>query len=174
MGDRIVDTGGNLIAAALILTLLVILSGAFLVILALVYVVKGLLGGQGESSDRSTQAVGLFGAPASPWWLEQYDRWLWRVEDALHVNLTKTPAQLFAGAMILAGVSGILFAGAGYLVLGPASFWPILIGAVMVNGLSAWWLSRPLTSMFGPALGNGSGLGGTAGGSGFVIGEPLE
>jgi hypothetical protein len=174
MGNRIAEMSGALVAAAMMLTLLVVLSGGLLLILILLFVVRALLRGQARAvAEEPVQAVGLFGAPASPWWLDQYDRWLWRVEDVLKVNLTQSPARLFAGSMILAGIGGSLLAGAGYLLVGPETFWPVLGVAVVINGLSAYWLSRPMTAMFEPFSGGGS-AGSPGRANGVVIGEPLD
>lgn len=174
MGNRIAEMSGALVAAAIMLTLLVVLSGGLLLILILIFVVRALLHRQATAVvEEPVQAVGMFGAPASPWWLDQYDRWLLRVEDVLDVNLIQSPARIFAGSMVLAGVSGGLLAGASYLLIGPETFWPILAVAVVVNGLSAWWLSRPLTATFEPLLGSAGG-GHDRGGPGLIIGEPLD
>lgn len=177
MGDRIAGIAAGMVMAALVLTLLVVVAGAFLVLLIIFLLIHAVMN-SGEKEEAAeevpVQAVGLFGAPATNWWLDRYDYWLFRLEEALHINFIQTPARLFAGSMILAGISGGLLAGAGYLLIGPQAVLPILIVAVLGNGLSAWWLGRPLTAMFEPLFNGGGDPVKPAPPEGIVIGDPLD
>lgn len=123
---------------------------------ALVFVYRQLTGR--VTSNSSGPAVSMFGAPASSWWVETYERWLWRLEDLTGVNFTSSPERLLGGSMLLAACVGIpaaLLAGIPVAaVLGEGSFAAVgggvFISVVLINGLSAWGLSRPVAGWWSP------------------------
>ena len=173
MGNRIAELGAGLVMVGLMLTLLVVLSGVFLIILILIFVFRMLLKpGARTEDDIPVQRLGLFDAPASNWWVDRYDQWLFRLEEILGINFSQTPARLFTGSMALAGISGSILAGAGYWLVGPEVIWPILFVAVLGNGLSAYLLARPMTAMFEPFYGRGTDSFSRV--SGVMIGDPLD
>jgi hypothetical protein len=139
-----------------ILWILVAVAALAVVWAALVFVYRQLTGR--VTSESNGPPVSMFGAPASSWWVENYERWLWRLEDITGVNFSSSPERLFAGSMLLAVCVGLpiaLLAGiSAAAVLGEAGFVTVgglvFISVVLVNGLSAWGLSRPVAGWWTP------------------------
>lgn len=175
MGNRIAELSAAFVMVGLMLSILIVLSGAFLIILVLILIFRVLLKSNGSAQNEGpVQKLGLFDAPASSWWVDRYDQWLFRLEETLGPNFSQSPGRLFAGSMILAMISGGALAAAGYWLVGPEVVLPIFIIAALGNGLSGYLLARPMTAMFDPFDDGGPpSLGGGAAG-GVIIGDPLD
>lgn len=146
----------------------------------LVFIVKQLTGTATASSKGP--AVSMYGAPASGWWVERYERWLWRLEDLTGANFTRSPERLFFGSMLLAGCVGLPLAlSAGWAtswLFGSQGFWfvfsVVLVGATTINGLSAWGQCLPGRGWWSPLQSGGSGLDDHQRDGGFLLGRMID
>lgn len=100
------------------------------------------LTGTDEGSSGPVRRVSLFGAPASHWWIETYERILWWLEDLMHVPFYSSPEGLFTGSLILGGVLGFIGGQAAFWLVG-WSFWKVFFAILLLNVFSAWLLARP-------------------------------
>jgi hypothetical protein len=173
-----------LFSLALILTVLLLLASVavvFLILEALRRLLRGPAQGDGQ------RAVSLFGAPASSWWIETYERWLWRLEEVTGANFTSSPERIFSGSMLLAaGVGGsgaalsgmtvyVVAAAAGVTSAAVPAFavgFFVFLGALVICGLSVWALSQPARGWWEIARGDASGQVEDEKG-GFVLGHHI-
>ena len=104
----------------------------------------------------------MFDAPAHEQWLNAYDYWLYRLEDATNIAFSQTPEGSFIGALIVTSAPAWVFA-LPYSVLdgvpGVQPFW-IVLGVSLLFGLFAGYRLTQPAKLFpgdvnGPLTGSG-------------------
>lgn len=164
----ITNSIGGLLVALALLSILVLLAGIVLILGLFFILIRRLV----TVSSNDGPAVSLFGAPATPKWFEAYQRWLFKLEDITRINFSMSPERLAAGTLVLAVVGGSLIAVLMEQILS-IPFLLTFAVVTVINGLSAWWLSKPAANWW-QGIPDGQYTNSFSNRGGFNLGNPLD
>jgi hypothetical protein len=132
-----------------------------------------LFAGPHAEEAQPARRVSMFGAPASHWWVETYERLLLGMEGFMVIPFNSSPEGLYTGAIILGGFTG---AAAGWITfwLFSWSFWQVFFVVFLFNIFSAWLLTRQASGWW--ELNRSGGNRANSGGfeRGFTLGRRID
>jgi hypothetical protein len=93
--------------------------------------------------DPPVQRISMFGAPASHWWVDTYERLMFSLEGLLAIPFNSSPESLYTGGIIMGSISGVVLGRLANWFL-DWSFWTVFFLVFLFNIFSAWLLTRPV------------------------------
>ena len=152
MGDQLADFGTGLTLSAMSFGVLIFI----LLIGGILFLPIYLLMRRTDSNDEAEQAAlqreapeaphRLFDAPAHEQWLNAYDYWLYKLEDATNIAFSQSPEGSFSGALIVTSAPAVVFALPYALfdgVPGLTPFWVVLAITLIFGGFAGYRLTQP-------------------------------
>lgn len=155
-------TGLAVLGLGIGIVIFVVILGMLLFV-PIVVIARLFKSNEGESEQAAFQREEpeaprrLFDAPPHEQWLNAYDYWIYRLEDATNISFSQTPEGSFLGAVIVTTGPAWVFA-LPYALLdgipGLTPFWIVLTVLGLFGVFAGWHLTQPAKLFPGDAHGS--------------------